>query len=73
MFRVTAFYKFDSPVTDEWRIGTEFNGGIHGLIGAFSCNLSRENEGTTKTWVRNSGMRIEFKIDHHLLLYQSGR
>lgn len=48
MFRVTTFYKFDTPVTDERRIGTEFNGGSHGLIGAFSCKLSRENEGSAK-------------------------
>jgi len=43
-----SFHKFDTPATDEWRIGTEFNGGIHGLIGAFSRNLSRGNEGTPK-------------------------
>ena len=44
MFRVTEFYKFDTPVTDEWRIVAEFNG----LIGALFCNLSRETEGTAK-------------------------
>jgi len=73
MFRVTAFYKLDTPVTDEWRIGTEFNGGSHCLIGAFSCNLSGGNEGTANTVVRNSGTWIEFRIDHHLPLYKSGR
>ena len=47
-FRVTAFYKFDTSVSDEWRIEIEFNGGSHGLSGAFSCNLSRENEASAK-------------------------
>jgi hypothetical protein len=48
MFRITAFYEYDIPVTDEWRIGTEFSGGSHGLIGGVFCSLSWGNEGTPK-------------------------
>jgi len=46
----SGILKCDTPVTDEWRIGTEFSGGSHGLIGAFFCNLSRGNEGTPEIY-----------------------